>query len=257
MSGSRPAPSKKRTTAISIAAAALLIGSALFHSGEGSFLPSIVFSLVVAGLPAFGLGFWSRKTIHCFPIRLAVAIALAALVGLEPFLFLGYGLSAGFVAGWMAVGLAVLSCVLNLAKSRETGTRIARRREIAAARRWFALELEKTKPELEDDWVPYLLALGLNSKVGHWFSKFGGREGSLSGLGLGASSSASGEGSSPGSSSFTGGGGAFGGAGATAAWVGAVGAMSSGISAPGSGSSGGGGGGGGGGSSGGGGGGGW
>lgn len=260
MRGGRSAPSRKRTAAISIASAALLIGSALTHTGEGGFLPVIIFSLVVAGLPALGLAFSARKKIHGFPIRLFFALGLAALAGLEPFRFLGYGFSVWFVAGWMAVGLAIESCLLNLAKSREPDTRIARRREIAAARRWFAHELQKTKPDLEDAWVPYLLALGLDSRVGRWFSKFGaatpGHSASTSSIG-GASS---GGGGSPGraSSPFTGGGGAFGGAGATAAWVGAVGAMSAGISAPGSSSSGGGGGGGGGGgSSGGGGGGGW
>ncbi len=258
MGGSRIAPSKRRTMSIAIAAAAVLILSAATHSGEGSFIPSIVFSFVVAGLPAIGLGFSARKKIHGLPVALAIAILLAGAIGLEPFLFLGYGLSAGFVAAWMAVGLAVLSCVLNLAKSREPDTRVARRREIAEARRWFARELENPKPDLEDAWAPYLLALGLHHSVSRWFSRFGAMTASsaASGATSGSLSSISGSESASGTA-FTGGGGAFGGAGATAAWVGAMGAMSAGVASPGSGSSGGGGGGGGGGSSGGGGGGGW
>ncbi len=164
---------------------------------------------------------------------------------------------ASAVVGSMLLRLAVVSGIFYVAKTRNGPHRIARRKALAAARRFFGVELEKPAPRLKDEWFPYVVAFGLTSDVDRWFKAHG----AAAAAGTGAwRASSSGSPSSPSTSApsggWTGGGGAFGGAGASGSWAVAAGALAAGVSAPSS-SSGGGGGGGGGGSSGGGGGGGW
>ncbi len=184
-----------------------------------------------------------------------------------PVLLLWYawaGLSAGGrastlpVLGTLLLRLAVIHGVFNIAKTRNGARRIARRKALASARRYFAHELGRPQPRLKDEWFPYVVAFGLTSEADGWF-KAHGRAAAASGAGAwsGSGSSSGSSSSSPsGSGGWTGGGGAFGGAGASGSWAVAAGALASGVAAPSS-SGGSGGGGGGGGSSGGGGGGGW
>ncbi len=147
----------------------------------------------------------------------------------------------------------VWSSLFNNASTRERSGGLRRRQRLAAARRLFARQLMRQQPELLDEWMPYLLALGLGPRVDGWWRRFGGVADvdampACRRFGSSASGAAGG--------SWTGGGGAFGGAGATASWAAVAGSVASGVAKPGSGS-GGSGGGGGGSSSGGGGGGGW
>lgn len=163
------------------------------------------------------------------------------------------------VVGSMLLRLAVVAGIFFIAKTRSGPRRIARRKSLASARRYFAAELDRPAPRLQDEWFPYVVAFGLTSEADQWFKAHGAAaaatgastwRGSSSGPSSSSSSSSSGGG-------WTGGGGAFGGAGASGTWAVAAGALAAGVSAPSSSSGGGGGGGGGGGSSGGGGGGGW
>ena len=162
--------------------------------------------------------------------------------------------------GRLALWLAAVNNLFNVAKTRSGPKKIARRRELVGARRFFERELSKSAPRLKDAWFPWLAAFGLGPDVDRWFHSFGGAAAAAS---AGSSFSSSSSSSSSTSSSFsgesggfTGGSGFSGGAGSSGSWAVAAGALASGVSAPSS-SGGGGGGGGGGGSSGGGGGGGW
>jgi uncharacterized membrane protein YgcG len=188
-------------------------------------------------------------------ILLILAIVAVLLVGLT-----GVRFDALMLGGIALVSLAAIRSILNLAKSRDTGERLENRRRLTAARDYFARELRKPNPTLDDAWFPYLLAFGLGANADKWFRSFGAQ-------GAGVASSSTTFGSSSGSRSSSGafsgsgwtgfGGGASGGAGATGAWAVAATTMASGVASPSSSGSGGSSGGGGGGSSGGGGGGGW
>lgn len=159
--------------------------------------------------------------------------------------------------------LAALSSALYQGRLAEVGDTVLARRRLRHARDHFEAELSRPEPDLEDAWLPYLLALGLHPKIEGWEERWGvapaartGRAyGSGTSFGAGRSSSSSGPGRA-----WSGGGGAFGGGGASSAWSTAASSLARGVAAPSSsrgGSGGGGGGGGGGGSSSGGGGGGW
>lgn len=152
------------------------------------------------------------------------------------------------LAGLVVWLLALLMSVLNGARSTQSPERIAFRKQLAAAREYFRTELRQAEPRLREEWYPYLLAFGLGRHVDRWFKAFGGTAaaaGTRTGaLGHDRSFSAGGGDLSPqrsGGSSWGGfgGGGAFAGAGATVAFGSALGAMSSGVSAPSSSSSGG------------------
>ncbi len=161
------------------------------------------------------------------------------------------------VIGQMLLRLAVVSGLFFIAKTRSGPKRVARRKSLASARRYFASELSRPAPRLEDSWFPYVVAFGLTSQADKWFKAHGAAAAATGTSTWRGSSSGSSSSSSSSGGGWTGGGGAFGGAGASGTWAVAAGALAAGVSAPSSSSSGGGGGGGGGGSSGGGGGGGW
>jgi uncharacterized membrane protein YgcG len=161
------------------------------------------------------------------------------------------------LVGQLLLQIAIVNNIFNVARTRQGPKKIARRRELAAARRYFAHELQRPQPRMKDDWFPWLVAFGLGPTVDRWFRSYGGERAASSSDSVSSSTFSSGSSSGQGGG-FTGGGGMSGGAGASGSWAVAAGAMAAGVSAPSSSSSGGGGGGGGGGgSSGGGGGGGW
>lgn len=218
----------------------------------GWFLLTIGFAIAWRGRVQ-ALGVWSLGFV------LPVLALLAALVVV---LVSGATLAgSAALAGLTALALCAITSVLNQARSREGPERIALRRRLASARAWFARELEREQPRLEDAWFPYLIAFGLGRHMDRWFRAFGPevaavRDGVVHGISSG-SGSAGGPGGGLGGWTGFGGGGGFSGGGASASWAAAAGSMAAGVSAPGSSGGSGGGGGGGGGSSGGGGGGGW
>lgn len=223
---------------------ALAAGSALF--GENDIAAAAV---GVLGTGLFSL-FASLAAVHYSKsiahLRTAVAApsALMLIASAPLFVFCilarSLGLHAPVLFALMLWTLAMVKLVFDLLRIRDTPEKIAYRKRIAGARQFFVEQLEREKPELRDEWFPYVLAFGLGSNVDRWFRAFGGTTATRSsGMSSSWSSSSSSSSSSPG---WTGGGGAFGGAGASGTWAVAAGAMASGVSAPSSSGSGGGGG---------------
>ncbi len=141
--------------------------------------------------------------------------------------------------GLVSLALAAWSSLLNNAMTREGGKTIHRRQILGAGRRLLRRELKSRDPRLRDEWLPYLLAFGLQGEMDKWFRAFGGV--SRSGFSTTSYGGASGGSSSGGG--WSGGGGAFGGAGSTSSWAAAATGLAAGVSAPSSSSGGGGGGG--------------
>jgi uncharacterized membrane protein YgcG len=241
---------------------AIAVSALLDPPGFWFLLAPALLALAVYGVGFIAAAFYRKRVDRLFAFSLTFLLPAAILVG-AAFAFLNanpwrHGLLA--LLGLALFVLALLTSLFNGAKFRMGSIALELRKKLAAARRYFAYELSKPDPRLEDRWFPYLLAFELGPNVDRWFRSYG-PAGSTSSTSIdhGSSSSRGNGGSS--SRPWTGGGGAFGGAGATGSWAAAVGTVASGVSAPSEsgsgGSSSGGGGGGGGGSSGGGSGGGW
>jgi uncharacterized membrane protein YgcG len=225
-----------------------------------------VLGLCVVVVPVYLVGLlaalaYRKRVVRLLPWSLSFLLpaALIAAIALA-FLYANPSKNGALaLAGLASFALALLTSLFNAAKFRAGALAIDVRKKLASARRYFAWELSKRHPHIDDRWFPYLVALELGPNVDRWFRSFG----SLSSDGPAPGGSISSGGGSSGRSSptWTGGGGAFGGAGATGSWAAAVSTVASGVAAPSESSSGGSGGGssggGGGGSSGGGGGGGW
>jgi uncharacterized membrane protein YgcG len=209
-----------------------------------------VFLTLFSALHAY---FWRRNVTH--PAMAALRFLVPLGVGIAIILVLI--LARQTLSTWGAIALALLAVtmtaiVARAARSPDPPQGVALRKRLAAAKRYFATELGKEHPRLEDAWFPYLIAFDLGRNADRWFRAFGGESAGVTSMAGGGSLGNSG------SSGWTGGGGAFGGAGASGTWIAATGALAAGVATPSSSSSSGGsGGGGGGGSSGGGGGGGW
>jgi hypothetical protein len=67
------------------------------------------------------------------------------------------------VAGVFLMRLAIVITVFLLIQTRSGPKRIARRKALVAARRYFRRELGRTEPRLSDAWFPYVVAFGLTS----------------------------------------------------------------------------------------------
>ncbi len=227
----------------------VLLGVAIFlrpADGETALL-----AVAIVGVPSFAVArvlaeLWRRRVVRPGRHLMLVLLPLALLVSAYCWVAAtGYGmLGLLALAAWAVLTIAALLSVLNGSRTISPKTRLLRRKELASAREYCRIELQKPAPALDDTWYPYLLAFGLGRHVEKWFRAFGGAATtSMSRSGYTAtnhSSSDSSSGSSGGTFSGFGGGGGFSGAGATVAFGSAVGAMSSGVSAPSSSSSGGG-----------------
>lgn len=156
-----------------------------------------------------------------------------------------YAWGAAQSISFTLVVAGLLNSVVNASCTRGTAQSLGIRKSLAAARAWFVHELGSARPQLRDEWLPYLLGFGLGPNIERWFTVQ--KAASMVAIG----SSHSGASASAAAAAWTGGGGAFGGGGASGSWSSAVSSMAASVSSPGSS------GGGGGGSSGGGGGGGW
>jgi uncharacterized membrane protein YgcG len=161
-----------------------------------------------------------------------------------------FGLGAWSETALTLLVAALVDSGLRALRAPDTADATRIRKALAAARRYFDLELRTRHPRLKDAWLPYVLAFGLGPRVDRWFRSQGR-------VGTGDASVSSFGSSSTTTTGWSGGGGTFGGAGATGSWASAVAGIAAGVSAASSASAGSGGGGSGGGSSGGGGGGGW
>jgi uncharacterized membrane protein YgcG len=239
---------------IALLGVALLRGHTEFGTVVGIAI-SFGFFWGVALIPA---AFYQRRMDRLGPWAISLLIV--------PFLFLWsafVGLSGGgtvpteVVFGQFLLQLALFSNLFNLAKTREGPKKVARRKQLIAARRFFERELGQQHPRLKDAWFPWIVAFGMGPRVDRWFRSFGTAQAAATAVSSSSSASSGGGFSGSGASSWSGGGGFSGGAGSSGGWAVAAGALAAGVAAPSSSGSSGGGGGGGGGSSGGGGGGGW
>lgn len=245
--GSRK-PSPLLTAMLLLAAlAAIAIGAVMAPDGVAGVLLGA--GLLVAAIPGWvGAGVGQSKvgtpgaSLVAILVSVLVQVALVSVAAFAP------GLPLPTRIGVLLWAVGLQRSMLHTLMSRESVESMARRRELTAAREFFAAELRRERPALEDRWFPWLVAFGLAPQLDGWFRVHGAAHGGnlVSTAGSGGGTFAGG--------GWTGGGGAFGGAGASASFAAAAVGMAAGVSAP---SSSGGGGGGGGGSSGGGGGGGW
>lgn len=200
----------------------------------------------------------SRRVVHrrLMAVILVVVIAvggiLLALLATGAFEREG-GLVFYRPGSWLLIGLAIVLAgigvlIVTMAQPTETAERLAFRRRLASARRYFAEQLEREQPELKDAWFPYLLAFGLGPQIDRWFRSFAApdsatrRSGMVAAGGMAGSSVGSGgasSGWSGGGPQF--GGGSWGGGGAGGTWSAAAVGLAAGVSAPSSSSGGGGG----------------
>ncbi len=234
------------TVLLAVVGLFVLLVNAFYHQGE--FIPFqltgmffILFCWIIAVVNAFN---YRRSVVYLGWLLTMLFFAVSLLLVGFAALFL-FPVSTLLLVGFFCMAVAAANNSINLARSAESREGIALRRRLAAARNYFVTEMQKEKPEIRDEWFPYLLAFGLGRDVDHWFRRYGRVVGGAHSVGSsgGALSSAS--------SGFTGGGGAFGGGGGAGSWSAAVGSFagsssgsSSGGGSGGGGSSGGGGGGG-------------
>ena len=252
--GGAPKIDWKPTVALAAAGVALLIlggFSGPLDIVGGTVAGCIILALFVGGL--FGALDYRRRLSNLGSSAVEFAPPILLILAIPAILLLrviGFRFNTFMLSGLVLVALAAIRSIFNQAMSRDAGDRLENRRRLNAAREYFARELHRPNPSLEDAWFPYLLAFGLGTNVDRWFHAFGSK--SNVGSSFGSSSHSTSTSSSTSTSGWTGGGGAFGGAGASGTWAVAAAGMAAGVASPSSG-----GGGGGGGSSGGGGGGGW
>lgn len=106
---------------------------------------------------------------------------------------------------------------------------VALRKRVSEARRYFQAQLRTSDPKLDDDWYPYLVALGLAPEVQSWLAAFGEEPRRKER----PERRPPGEYPSPEAAEpprWTGGGGQFGGAGASGSWGSAVAGLTFGVS---------------------------
>lgn len=256
-------PSRIPTLVVLAVAIVLIVLGVRQRAADGAIAAIVIgASLAVYVIAVSFAAVWRRRVARLWSGTLGFLLPLGAMwaVFAARLLISGHFRTGALVlAGLVVWMLALSNSVFNVARSRQSEGRIARRKRLAAAREYFRSELAKPRPALRDEWFPYVLAFGLGRHIDRWFRSFGGEETGSAARAMAYSSGSSGA-SAGGGGSWTGfgGGGGFGGAGGGASFGAAIGGMAASVPAPSSSSSGGGGGGGGGGgSSGGGGGGGW
>ena len=255
------APSRIPTLLLLAASIVLILAGVREHRPDAVIALAVVAASFPLYLVAVGFAYaWrnrvTRLRVAALGFLIPLGVAASVFAGV---LLIGGRFRAGalVLAGLVVWMLMLGNSVFNLARSRQSAGRIARRKKLAAARDYFRAELAKERPALRDEWFPYALAFGLGGHIDRWFRSFGGENDVRRSTPMAHSSGTGAGGSSSGGSwSGFGGSGGFGGAGGGASFGAAIGGMAASVPAPSSSSSGGGGGGGGG-SSGGGGGGGW
>lgn len=244
-----PITSRRRwpLTVVMFGAAVALLGLALwtrpgdegrtFSAALGSGLATTVFARIVAA-------FWRRRVVRPWRHLLLCALPMAAIAAAFCWVLMtGFGtLGLLALAGMAVMLIGGYHSVLSGARTTSSAARLQLRKQLASAREYCRIELQKPNPALDDSWYPYLLAFGLGRHTDRWFRSFGGESTQrMSRHGTSATSHST-NGASGGGFSGFGGGGGFSGAGATVAFGAAVGAIATGVAAPSSSSSGGGGG---------------
>jgi len=222
-----------------VAALALLIATAWQGGNDAALVAGETFFGAIALLLAATAARRNSRAITHLPWRFGLVIALTLpllvptfrlLFGASDFLF-----HIPVLVAALAWTLAIFNLILDALRTDEAPEKVAMRKKLVAARAYFAKQLRTHAPRLRDDWVPYLIALGLGPNVDSWFRQYTQpTAGTMSrGERTSQTSTSSSEGSRDSGSSWTGGGGSFGGAGATGSWALAAAAVGAGIAAPG------------------------
>jgi uncharacterized membrane protein YgcG len=139
------------------------------------------------------------------------------------------------IALQLASGFGIATFFVMTAWPRDHATGLVLRKKLLTARMFFEAQLQKEKPDLDDRWYPYLIALDLRSAMDAWAASFDNRP-----VREEESTSWSGSREEPDSTvsreeapaPWTGGGGSFGGGGASGSWGSAVGELTASISQP-------------------------
>lgn len=137
------------------------------------------------------------------------------------------------IALQLASGFGIVTAFVLTAWPRDHAAGLTLRKKLLAARMFFEAQLRKEKPDLDDRWYPYLIALDLRSAMDAWAEAFDNRpvheeeSTSWSSSRKEPDTAASRE-EAP--ARWTGGGGTFGGAGASGSWGSAVDELTASIS---------------------------
>jgi hypothetical protein len=219
---------------LALAASALAFGAAIVLGASGA--PSVCVAAVLAALgPLTASRLAARRRrdprregaeTGAFAVCAgASAVALGALIAAWP------SLGTLEVIGFAGFGLVGSALTARIVGSRESARGLALRRNLLTARQYFATELARSEPRIQDEWLPYLIALDLKGAVDHWYLAFGRVETAARQERLAeqrASREAAGAASDP---AWTGGAGAYGGVGAAGAWIAATSSLM--VAAPG------------------------
>lgn len=232
-----PGPAPQRRPPIAGSVFAIGLGLLLWTAWTGS--PTVWWPTVSA-VVLTSMGVMSGTLFRRDPGRgrsaallaLIPALAIAALTIWFLWWPAGTGsveLRSATVLGMVAVAAALTFWSVAALRSRRHHDAMAFRKNLAAARRFFASELGKEQPALADEWYPWLLAFGLGRKVDRWSTTHAG---AVTSRNTGSTSWSSSSSSSPVSGGWTGlAGGRGGGAGGGASWQAAAGGMAAGVSA--------------------------
>lgn len=230
-----PGPAPRRRLPIAGLAFAIGLGLVLWTWWTGA--PMVWWPLAAAAVLT-GMGSISGTLFRRYPhwgrvaalVCLIPAVAIAAVMAWFLWWPAGTGdieLRPVTVLGMVAMAVAWIFWSVDSLRSRRHRAAMAFRKQLAAARAFFAGELGKPNPALADEWYPWLLAFGLGRDVDRWSTIHAG---TIASRNTGSTSWSSS--SSPGSSGWTGlAGGRSGGAGGGASWQAAAGGMAAGVSA--------------------------
>jgi hypothetical protein len=184
---------------------------------------------------------WLAPTTLLFVLPLAALAAATSDFALRPELVGASPVGLAGLLALVAANLAAWRAATGAARSRETPETTAVRRKLARARRHARHQLRRRRPDLDDSWLPYLVAFGLSRSLDRWGLRFGGETESAPDVRGDWAYASPGRrifpvrrGGGPGGDgeafeAWTGGGGEFGGAGATGTWVAAVTGLAHGV----------------------------
>ena len=172
-----PAPGLSRAVSVGLFALGfVLLGLAI---AIGDIRPGHAFFGVIATFVVIAIGAatgltgrtqleWGRRA-ALFSLAPALAVAAAAAAGLW---FFGGPDSAALrplsVAAIVTLALAVTNSLINTLKSRQHPDAMRFRKNLTAARAYFATQLESRRPDLRAEWYPWLLAFGLEWEPESW-----------------------------------------------------------------------------------------
>ena len=242
--GKKPRRADFKLDAKILGATFILLIAAAFTGGNNT---GIAIFLTFAGL-ILGLFAGFAAHTHSRAITSLVPRFALPLLVLSPLLWLAFRYTRRTVELTLniltpiavcALVLAIVKLTLDMLRIPEAPEKIAFRKKLLAARKYFIAELRSPRPRLRDEWYPYFLAFGLGNHVDGWFGAHGVDDARHARRSTGSSSSGDSFSSSSSSASFSGGGGAFGGAGASGGWAIAAAGLAAGVSSPSSGGSGG------------------